>query len=81
MGDTKYTTRQHREWVIKALTEVQTDIIHIKESTSRNEKWLNKINGRTAKTEGKINFIQGVGSVVAVVFGSLITWLFKSHRG
>jgi len=77
MPDTKYTTQKHREWVIKTLTGLQSDLKNIKETTNRNEKWLNKINGRTTKTEAKVNFMQGVSSVVAVVFGGLITWLFK----
>jgi len=68
---------KHREQVISALAELKSDTEHIKETMEKNEKWLNQINGRVRKTEEEVSFIKGIGSVVGVLFGASIGWLFR----
>ena len=69
---------QHeREFIIKALAELKGDTEHIKEGLNRNEEQLNNINGRVRKTEEKVKFIEGVGSVLSVIFTFTIGWLFR----
>ena len=69
--------QQDREVIITALAELKSDTEHIKEGVARNEKQLNQINGRLRKAEEKVQFIQGIGSVFAVIFGTAIGWLFR----
>ena len=70
-------TEEHREFVIKTLTELKSDTNHIKETMEKNEKWLNKINGRLLKSEGSISYMQGIGSLLGITFGTAIGWLFR----
>lgn len=70
-------TEEHREFVIKTLTELKSDTNHIKETMEKNEKWLNKINGRLRKAEGSISYMQGIGSLLGITFGTAIGWLFR----
>jgi predicted nuclease with TOPRIM domain len=69
--------QKHREYVISALSELKSDTEHIKEGLDRNEEQLNQINGRVRKTEEKVKFIEGVGSVLSVIFTFTIGWLFR----
>ena len=69
--------QKHREYVISALSELKSDTEHIKEGLGRNEEQLNQINGRVRKTEEKVKFIEGVGSVLSVIFTFTIGWLFR----
>ena len=69
--------QQDREDIITALAELKSDTEHIKEGVARNEKQLNQINGRLRKAEEKVQFIQGIGSVFAVIFSTAIGWLFR----
>jgi|TARA_R110000824_G_C15043718_1_gene660677 predicted nucleic acid-binding Zn-ribbon protein len=69
--------QQDREVIITALAELKSDTEHIKEGVARNEKQLNQINGRVRKTEEKVKFIEGVGSVLSVIFTFTIGWLFR----
>ena len=43
----------------------------------KNEKQLNQINGRVRRTEEKVGFIEGIGSVLSVIFTISIGWLFR----
>lgn len=74
---TKKTINQHREEVIKSLSELNAysktmrdDIIEVKDI-------LKEQNGRVRKNEKAISRIFGMGSVVMGVFGALIGWLFN----
>ena len=69
--------QKHREYVISALSELKSDTEHIKEGLDRNEEQLNQINGRVRKTEEKVKFIEGVVSVLSVIFTFTIGWLFR----
>ena len=73
----KKNLEEHREFVISALTELKSDTEHIKETMEKNEQQLNQINGRVRKAEEEVSFIKGVGSVLGVLFGASIGWLFR----
>ena len=68
---------EHREQVISALTELKSDTEHIKETMEKNEQQLNQINGRVRNAEEEVSFIKGIGSVLGVLFGASIGWLFR----
>ncbi len=73
----KKTINQHREEVIKSLSELNAysktmrdDIIEVKDM-------LKEQNGRVRKNEKAISRIFGMGSIVMGVFSALIGWLFN----
>ena len=52
---------------------------HIKETTDEIKTLVKEQNGRVRALESSVSRIQGVGSMFVVVFGSLISWLFKGE--
>jgi|TARA_Y100000310_G_scaffold257494_1_gene265571 hypothetical protein len=54
-----------------------SDIYYIKESVDNITVLLKEQNGRIRKGEQAISMIKGIGSVLGVVFGSFIAWLFN----
>ena len=73
----KKTINQHREEVIKSLSELNAysktmrdDIIEVKDM-------LKEQNGRVRKNEKAISRFFGMGSIVMGVFSALIGWLFN----
>ena len=79
MAKEGYTTQQHREWLTVTLTEIKGDVSHIKEKVEKNEKHLSKLNSRIGKAETNISAIQGIGSVVALIFGTVFGFLFNKN--
>jgi len=79
MAKEGYTTQQHREWLTITLTEIKGDVSHIKEKVEKNEKHLSKLNNRIGKAETNISAMQGVGSVVALIFGTIFGFLFNKN--
>jgi uncharacterized coiled-coil protein SlyX len=53
------------------------EISHIKETVDEIKTLIKEQNGRVRKLESSVSSIQSVGSFVALVFGSLIGWLYK----
>ena len=54
-----------------------SDIEYIKEATSEIKDLLKDQNGRVRTNESAIAKIQGVGSIVAVIFSAMIGFLLK----
>ena len=54
-----------------------SEVSHIKETTDEIKTLVKEQNGRVRALESSVSRIQGVGSMFVVVFGSLISWLFK----
>ena len=75
----KYTTQKHREWVTVTLTKIKSDVGHIKEKANEQEGHLSKLNDRVRKNENKISAITGIGSLLAVMFGSVFAFLFDRN--
>ena len=53
------------------------EISHIKETVDEIKTLIKEQNGRVRALESSVSSIQSVGSFVALVFGSLIGWLYK----
>ena len=53
------------------------EISHIKETGDEIKNLVKEQNGRVRTLESSVSSIQSVGSFVALVFGSLIGWLYK----
>ena len=56
-----------------------SQVTHIKETTDEIKTLVKEQNGRVRALESSVSKIQGVGSMFVVVFGSLISWLFKGE--
>ena len=56
-----------------------SELSHIKESVDEVKVLVKEQNGRVRILESSVSRIQGIGSMVTVVFGSLIGWLFKGE--
>ena len=56
-----------------------SQVTHIKETTDEIKTLVKEQNGRVRSLESSVSRIQGVGSMFVVVFGSLISWLFKGE--
>ena len=56
-----------------------SQVTHIKETTAEIKTLVKEQNGRVRALESSVSRIQGVGSMFVVVFGSLISWLFKGE--
>ena len=56
-----------------------SEVSHIKETTDEIKSLVKEQNGRVRALESSLSRIQGVGSMFVVVFGSLISWLFKGE--
>ena len=56
-----------------------SEVTHIKETTDEIKTLVKEQNGRVRALEASVSRIQGVGSMFVVVFGSLISWLFKGE--
>ena len=56
-----------------------SEVSHIKETTDEIKTLVKEQNGRVRALESSVSKIQGVGSMFVVVFGSLISWLFKGE--
>ena len=55
--------------------EVMTHLEYIKEKVDANHNHLERVNGRLNKAEKDITAIKTIGSTLAVVIGSLLTWI------
>ena len=53
------------------------EISHIKETVDEIKTLVKEQNGRVRTLESSVSSIQSLGSFVALVFGSLIGWLYK----
>ena len=53
------------------------EISHIKETVDEIKTLVKEQNGRVRKLESSVSSIQSVGAFVALVFSSLIGWLYK----
>ena len=53
------------------------EISHIKETVDEIKTLVKEQNGRVRSLESSVSSIQSVGAFVALVFSSLIGWLYK----
>ena len=85
----KETVALHRKEVLQNLHAIQERLdgntklnqerhTNLKEDLTAIKSHLEKLNGRVGANERSISWMQGIGSVVAVIFTSSIAWLFNS---
>jgi len=53
------------------------EITHIKQTVDEIKVLVKEQNGRVRTLESSVSSIQSVGAFIALVFGSLIGWLYK----
>ena len=77
----KYRTDIHSRLEELAImgAKQNSELSHIKESVDEVKVLVKEQNGRVRILESSVSRIQGIGSMVTVVFGSLIGWLFKGE--
>jgi len=62
------------------LATQSSDIAHIKETVDEVKVLVKEQNARIRANESAISKIQGIGSVLSLLFGGFIAWLFKSIK-
>ena len=68
---------EYRRHLAETLSRVENDVKHIKEIVDKNEDWLRGLNGRVKKNENNISFMQGIGTVLSITFGTLFAFFIK----
>jgi len=66
----KTPLQQYRDTVI-------VELKYIRKAVDKNEKSLDKLNGRVRETEQAVEKIKGIGSVLGIVFSGFIAWLYR----
>ena len=60
---------------------VIVELKYIRKTVNKNEQSLDKLNGRVRETEKAVEKIKGIGSVLGVLFGGFIAWLYRMKGG
>ena len=68
---------EYRNGLKEDMVGIKVSLKYLVESQNRQTVHLESINGRVRSNEKAISAIKGVGSTVALVFTSLIGFLFK----
>ena len=68
-------TEEYRNNITMHLTRISSDIEHIKEKVTENNKHLARINGRLRKAENSITSIKSIGITLYTLIGVVLTWL------
>ena len=67
-------TEEHRNFVTIVLTKMKGDLEKIKMTVEKNEKWLEKLNGRVRHNEVAISWIKGIGGTLSAIFIAIASW-------
>ena len=68
---------EYRNSMREDMVGIKVSLKYLVESQNRQTAHLESINGRVRTNEKAISAIKGVGSTVAIIFTSLIGFLFK----
>ena len=68
---------EYRNGLKEDMVGIKVSLKYLVESQNRQTAHLESINGRVRSNEKAISAIKGIGSTVALVFTSLIGFLFK----
>ena len=68
---------EYRNGLKEDMVGIKVSLKYLVESQNRQTEHLEAINGRVRSNEKAISAIKGIGSTVALVFTSLIGFLFK----
>ena len=67
-------TEEHRNFVTIVLTKMKGDLEKIKMTVEKNEKWLEKLNGRGRHNEVAISWIKGIGGTLSAILIAIASW-------
>jgi hypothetical protein len=67
-------TEKHRNFVTIVLTGMKGDLEKIKMTVEKNEKWLEKLNGRVRDNEVAISWIKGIGGTLSAILIAIASW-------
>ena len=70
---------EYRVEVVDRLARIESKIESIFQESRDTKLQLQMLNGRVRKLEGGMSAIQAIGSVVSVIFGGFIAYLFKGR--
>jgi len=68
-------TEEYRNSITVHLVRICSDVEHIKEKVTENNKYLIHINGRLRQAENNITAVKTIGTTLTVVIGIILTWL------
>ena len=72
-----HEVNEYRNNLKEDMVGIKVSLKYLVESQNRQTAHLESINGRVRSNEKAISAIKGIGSTVALVFTSLIGFLFK----
>jgi|TARA_R100001163_G_C5021890_1_gene164496 cell division ATPase FtsA len=76
---TKPETEQYRIDIVERLARIESTLEAVHKEATDTKLEIQMQNGRVRTLEGKMSAIQGVGSVLSVIFGGFIAYLFKGE--
>ena len=56
---------------------VITDLKYIREKVKKNEKHLDKLNGRVNETEKDLASLKGITTTAGIIFSAIVAYIFK----
>ena len=74
---TKPETEQYRIEIVERLARIESTLESVHKEATDTKLEIQMQNGRVRRLEGNMATIQGVGSVLSVIFGGFIAYLFK----
>ena len=76
---TKPETAQYRIEIVELLARIESTLESVHKEATDTKLEIQMQNGRVRTLEGKMSSLQGVGSVLSVIFGGFIAYLFKGE--
>ena len=73
----KQETDQYRIEIVERLARIESTLESVHKEATDTKLEIQMQNGRGRRLEGNMATIQGVGSVLSVIFGGFIAYLFK----
>jgi len=73
----KQETDQYRIEIVERLARIESTLESVHKEATDTKLEIQMQNGRVRRLEGNMATIQGVGSVLSVIFGGFIAYLFK----
>ena len=76
---TKPETEQYRIEIVERLARIESTLESVHKEATDTKLEIQLQNGRVRTLEGNMSSLQGVGSVLSVIFGGFIAYLFKGE--
>ena len=73
----KQEPAQYRIEIVERLARIESTLESVHKEATDTKLEIQMQNGRVRRLEGNMATIQGVGSVLSVIFGGFIAYLFK----